>query len=71
VIERRLAQLPERVEQIRQLAKLAPFSRELERTDDDSRVRRRIAARIDRAEATRCDVAANVKPTEAVGPMRG
>jgi hypothetical protein len=71
VLERRLAQLSERVEQIGQFSELAPFSRQLERADDDSRVRRRIAAKIDRPETTRTEVGTNGKRTETVRPMLG
>jgi hypothetical protein len=71
VLERRLAKLPERVEQIGQFSELAPFSRQLDRADDDSRVRRRIAAKIDRPETTRTEVGTNGKRTETVRPMLG
>jgi hypothetical protein len=69
VIKRRLAELSERVEQIGLLSELAPFFRQLERTDDDSRVRRLIAAKIDRPETTRTEVGTNAKGTETVRPM--
>jgi hypothetical protein len=71
VITHRLAELSERVEQIGLRSELASFSRELERADDDSRVRGRIAAKIDRPETTRTEVSANLKRTETVRPMRG
>jgi hypothetical protein len=71
VIKRRLAELLERVEQIGLLSELAPFSRQIERADDDSRVGRRIAAKIDRSETTRTDVGTNLKGTETVRPMLG
>ena len=71
MITHRLAQLSERVEQIGLRSELASFSRELERADDDSRVRRRIAAKIDRPETTRTEVGTNLKRTETVRPMRG
>jgi hypothetical protein len=64
-----LAELSERVEQIGLHPELAPFSRHLERADDDSRVRRRIAAKIDRPETTRTEVGTNSKRTERVRPM--
>jgi hypothetical protein len=71
VITHRLAELSERVEQIGLRSELASFSRELERADDDSRVRGRIAAKIDSPETTRTEVSANLKRTETVRPMRG
>ena len=69
MIERRLAELSERVEQIGLHSELAPFSRQLERTDDDRRVRRRIAAKIDRPETTRTELATDGERTETVRPM--
>jgi len=69
VIKRRLAELSERVEQIGLLSELAPLFRQLERTDDDSSVRRRIAAKIDGPETTRTEVGTNAKRTETVRPM--
>jgi hypothetical protein len=69
MIERRLAQLTERVEQLGQIAELAPFSRELERADHDAPVRRGIAAKIDRPETARTEIATNCKRTETVRPM--
>jgi hypothetical protein len=71
VIERRLAQLAERVEQIGLRTELATFSRELERADDDLRVRRRIAAEIDGSETTRTEVGTNGERTDALRPMLG
>jgi hypothetical protein len=71
VIERRLTELAERLEQIGQFTELAPFSRQLERADDDSRVRRWIAAKIDGPETTRTEVGTNGKRTETVRPMLG
>ena len=68
MIKRRLAELSERVEQIGLLSELAPLFRQLERTDDDSRVRRRIAAKIDRPETARTEVGTNAKRTETVRP---
>ena len=61
VIERRLAKLSKRVEQKGLFCGLAPFARQLERADDDSRVRRRIAGKIDRAETTRTEIGTNVR----------
>jgi hypothetical protein len=71
VVKRRLTELSQRVEQIGLLPGIEPFSRELERADDDSRVRGRIAAEIDGSETTRTEVGTNVKRTETVGPMLG
>ncbi len=71
MIKRRLAELLECVEQFGLLAKLPPLSWELERTDDDPRVRRRIAAKIDRPVTTRTEVGSNLKLTESVRPMLG
>jgi len=71
MIERCLTELPERVEQIGQFSELAPFTRQLERADDHSRVRRRIAAKVDRPETTRTEVGTNSKRTETVRPMFG
>ena len=71
MIKRRLAELSERVEQIGLLSELAPFLRQLERADDDSRARRRVAAKIDRPELTRTEVGTNGKRTETVRPMLG
>ena len=72
VIQRRLAELLERVDQIGRLSELTPFSRrQLKRADDDSRVRRRIAAKIDSSETTRTEVATNLKVAETVRPMLG
>jgi hypothetical protein len=71
VIERRLAELSERVEQIGQISELAPLSRQFERADDDSRVRRRIVAKIDRPDTTRTEIGTNAKRTETVRPMLG
>ena len=69
MIKRRLAELSERVEQIGLLCEVAPSLNE--RADDDSRVRRRIAAKIDRPETTRTEVGTNGKRTETVRPMLG
>jgi hypothetical protein len=71
VIELRLAELSERLEQIGLVPELALFSSELERADDDSRVRRRLAPEIDRPETTRTEIAANAKRTETLRPLRG
>ena len=71
MIKRRLAELSERVEQSGLLSELTPLLRELERADDNSRVRRRIAAKIDRPEITRTEVGTNGKRTEPVRPMLG
>jgi hypothetical protein len=71
MIKHCLAELSERVEQIGLLSELAPLFRELERTDDDSRVRRRTAAKIDGPETTRTEVGTNMKRTETVRPMLG
>jgi len=71
VLERRLAELSERVEQIGSLSELEPSLRWLERADDDSGVRRRIAAKIDRPETTRAEIGTNGKRTETVRPMLG
>jgi hypothetical protein len=71
VLKRRLAELSERVEQIGLLSELEPSLRWLERADDDSRVRRRIAAKIDRPETTRTEVGTNGKWTETVRPLLG
>ena len=71
MIKRHLAELLERVEQIRLLSELTPLLRQLERADDDSRVRRRIAAKIDKSETTRTEVGTNLKLTETVRPMLG
>ena len=69
MINRRLAQLSERIQEIDRLDELTSFSRELERADDDSRVGRGIAAKIDRPETTRTEVGTNAKRTETVRPM--
>jgi hypothetical protein len=53
------------------LSELTPVLRELERADDDSDVRRWIAAKIDRPETTRTEVGTNAKRTETVRPMLG
>jgi hypothetical protein len=71
VIQRRLAELSERIEQIGLLSELAPLSRQLERADDDSRVRRRIAAKIDRPETARTEVGTNAKRAETIRPILG
>jgi hypothetical protein len=71
MIKRRLAKPSERVEQIGLLSELDPSLRWLERADDDSRVRRRIAAKIDRPVTTRAEVGTNGKWTETVRPMLG
>jgi hypothetical protein len=71
MFKRCLAKLAQRVEQIGLLSELARFLRQLERTDDDSRVRRWIAAKIDRPETTRTEVATNRKLTETIRPTLG
>jgi hypothetical protein len=71
VIKRHLAERLERVEEIGLLSELTPLSRQLERADDDSSVRRRIAAKIDRSETTRTEVGTNLKTTETIRPMLG
>jgi hypothetical protein len=71
VIKRRLAELLECVEQIGLLSELTPLSRQLERSDDDVGVRRRIAAKINRSETARTEVGTNLKLTETVRPLLG
>jgi hypothetical protein len=71
VIDRRLTERAERVAQIGQFTELAPFSRQLERADDDSRVRRWIAAKIDRPETTRTEVGTNGERTKTVRALLG
>lgn len=71
MVDRRLTELAKRVEQIGQLSELAPFTREVERADDDSRICGRIAAKIDRPEPTRTEVGTNGERTKTVRPMLG
>jgi hypothetical protein len=71
VVKLRLAELSERVEEIGLPCELARFSRQLERADDDPRVRGWIAAKIDGPETTRTVVGTNVKRTETIRPMPG
>ena len=71
MLERHRTELLERVEQIGLLSELTQLLRQLERADDDSRVRRRIAAEIDRSETIRTEIGTNLKLTETVRPMLG
>jgi hypothetical protein len=71
VVKLRLAELSERVEQIGLPSELARFLRQLERADDDARVRRRFAAKIDGPETTRTEVGANEKRTKPIRPRLG
>jgi hypothetical protein len=71
VIKLRLAELSKRVEQIGQIAELAPFLGQFERADDDARVRRWIVAKIDGTETTRTEFGTNAKRNETVRPMLG
>jgi hypothetical protein len=71
VVKLRLAELSERVEEIGLPCELARFSRQLERADDDPRVRGWIAAKIDGPETTRTAVGANEKWAKTIWPGLG